>query len=42
MKSDWKSDDMGRGKSKTAKSRHRRVIKKKANRCFKYDLDEKM
>lgn len=39
MKSHWKSDDFGRGKSKVAKARHRRVIKKKSLReFFKYLL----
>jgi len=37
MVKDYKSDDMGRGKSGTANSRHRRTIKKKAKREFETD-----
>lgn len=36
MKGNWQSDDFGRGKTKLAKGRHRRAIKKRAkNRLFK-------
>ncbi len=40
MKSGYKIDDFGRGKSKVSKSRHRRVIKKKSNRELLYDLNK--
>ena len=39
LKSDWKCDDFGRGKSSVAKSRNRRFIKKKAIREFLKDLE---
>lgn len=38
MKSHWKSEDFGRGKNKTSKTRHRRIIKKKSLREFFKDL----
>jgi hypothetical protein len=41
-KSDWKSDDFGRGKNKTSKSRHRRAIKKKAKNIFEKDLGKEL
>jgi hypothetical protein len=34
MKAHYKCDDFGRGKSPTAKKRHRRTIKKKSLREF--------
>lgn len=38
MKSHWKSDDFGRGKTKTAKARHKRAIKRKSLREFLKDF----
>lgn len=38
MKSNWKVEDFGRGKSKVAKQRHRRIIKKKSLNEFLKDL----
>jgi hypothetical protein len=40
MKSCWKSEDFGRGKSKVAKARHRRIIKRKANREMLNDYNK--
>jgi len=40
MKSHWKCEDFGRGKSKLTKSRHRRTIKKKASREFEKDINK--
>lgn len=40
MKSNWKIDDFGRGKSKVAKNRHRRIIKKNSLREFLKDLSK--
>jgi hypothetical protein len=40
MKSNWKSEDFGRGKSKVAKARHRRSLKRKANRELLNDLNK--
>jgi len=40
MKSNWKVEDFGRGKSPVSKARHRRIIKKKANREFLNDLNK--
>lgn len=41
MIKDYKSDDFGRGKSKTAKRRHKLHIKRKANAEFLKDLEDK-
>lgn len=38
MKSHWRIDDFGRGKSKVAKSRHKRILKKQALREYFKDL----
>lgn len=38
MKSHYKIDDFGRGKTKTAKSRHKRIIKRKSLKEFLKDL----
>ena len=40
MKSHYKIEDFGRGKNKTSKARHRRVIKKKSLREFIKDLKD--
>lgn len=40
QKSDYKSDDFGRGKSPAAKGRHRRSIKKKAKRQTDRDYND--
>ena len=41
MIKDYKSNDFGRGKSKTAKKRNKNWIKRKANAEFLKDLEDK-
>ena len=36
---DYRSDDFGRGKSKTSKGRHRRKIKKRSQLCLGWDYE---
>ena len=38
MKSNYQTDDFGRGKSEVAKGRHRRAIKKRAKNRLSKDL----
>jgi len=40
MKSNYKIEDFGRGKSRIAKGRQRRIIKKKSYREFNNDLSK--
>lgn len=40
MLSDGKVFDFGRGKNKTSKKRHRRIIKRKSKREFIRDFDK--